>query len=529
MWYLRWVPHALAHGDNPLISHHLNFPDGVNLMWNTSMPLAGFLLAPITLTLGPIVAFNVLTTMGVALSGFCAYVMLRRYVDAPIAAGVGAALYGFSPYIVNHAAAHPNLPTAFIPPLLFLVIDEILVRQRRRPIPVGVALGGLAFAQLMLSSELLATEFVMATVALIVLVFAYASEVAARARHAVIALSVAVGSALALGAPPLAVMLFGDPHVRTGALWGPDIFVSDLVGFVIPRSNLLVEPAWTREVTSKFTDSCCPAEAGTYIGFPLLILLVIVVIRWWSRPMIRITGTVAAVAAILSMGPHLHVAGVVSGQTLPFKVFEDVPIINNMLAGRFMLYVYLLAGVIVAILVDHVWRAQRYVTVGVLAAIALLPLAPKPNVVSTRASTPAFFTAGARQIPRGSVALVAPFSRDTSTAEPMLWQAVAHMRFRMPSGYTIGPDRSGHMAFMPIPTTLSRTMEEIQRGKPLPVLDATLRAELARDMKRMRVRSVVVGPMDHRDAMVSFFTALLEREPRRVRGVELWLGVRPGG
>ncbi len=35
IWFLRWVPFALEHGHDLLVTHHLNYPDGVNLMWNT--------------------------------------------------------------------------------------------------------------------------------------------------------------------------------------------------------------------------------------------------------------------------------------------------------------------------------------------------------------------------------------------------------------------------------------------------------------------------------------------------------------
>src|SRR5919108_2303585 len=45
MWFLRWIPFALEHGHDPLVAHHLNYPDGVNLMWNTSLVLPGLLLA----------------------------------------------------------------------------------------------------------------------------------------------------------------------------------------------------------------------------------------------------------------------------------------------------------------------------------------------------------------------------------------------------------------------------------------------------------------------------------------------------
>ena len=43
MWTLGWPPHALAMGQNPWLTDHLDFPAGVNLMW-TPTPLAPALL-----------------------------------------------------------------------------------------------------------------------------------------------------------------------------------------------------------------------------------------------------------------------------------------------------------------------------------------------------------------------------------------------------------------------------------------------------------------------------------------------------
>ena len=34
-WFLSWMPFALGHAHDPLISHYVNFPSGINLMWNT--------------------------------------------------------------------------------------------------------------------------------------------------------------------------------------------------------------------------------------------------------------------------------------------------------------------------------------------------------------------------------------------------------------------------------------------------------------------------------------------------------------
>jgi hypothetical protein len=48
IWFLRWIPFVVDQGRPLLFSNHLNFPGGVNLMWNASLPLFGFVLSPLT-------------------------------------------------------------------------------------------------------------------------------------------------------------------------------------------------------------------------------------------------------------------------------------------------------------------------------------------------------------------------------------------------------------------------------------------------------------------------------------------------
>ncbi len=530
MWFLRWMPHALANGENPLFSHHINVPDGVNLMWNTAVPLPALLLSPVTVFISPVLAYNLLVTSAVVLSGFFTYLMLRRYVRSRAAAFAGGLLYGFSPFVYAQAHEHPNLALAFVPPLMFLLLDEILVRQRRSATATGLALGGLAFVQFAMSEELLATQVLVAGLGLGVLLIFHPGEVRARARHAATALGLGAVVSLALAAVPLAFQFFGPRRVRTGAIWDPESINSDLLAFVIPTNHLQFSPAWTNEITRHFTDACCGSEWSTYLGVPLIGLMIVVTTRMWSRPLVRMAGMLAGIVIVLALGPHLHVRGYVTPMTLPFAKIAELPLVGNMFSERLMVYVYLMAAILVAVALDRL-LAQPRRRAGlalVVAVFALLPVVPDVDFPSTEDTTPAFFrTDAVDRIPDDSVMLVAPFARDTSTSGPMLWQAHADMRYRMPAGYALGPDRTGRFTYLPIPTPLSTTMEEIQRGAPAPVLDPENRALYANDLARARVQSVAVGEMQNRQVMIEFFRDLLGREPMRTKGVTYWTDVDP--
>src|SRR5919199_3290257 len=120
MWFLGWTRFALSHQYNPLFSDFLDYPHGVNLMWNTSVLLPGALLAPVTAWQGPVVAYNLLITLSLPLSAWCAYLAIGRWVQSRTAAVVGGLLYGFSPYMMAQALAHPHMTLAFAPPLVLL-------------------------------------------------------------------------------------------------------------------------------------------------------------------------------------------------------------------------------------------------------------------------------------------------------------------------------------------------------------------------------------------------------------------------
>src|ERR1700736_2767456 len=95
VWYLRWFPFALQHGLNPFFSDFGNYPFGVNLLTNTSVPLLGLVGSPTTLLFGPIASYNALSTLALAGSATAGYAFVRRWTTWRPAALAGGLLYGF--------------------------------------------------------------------------------------------------------------------------------------------------------------------------------------------------------------------------------------------------------------------------------------------------------------------------------------------------------------------------------------------------------------------------------------------------
>ncbi len=581
IWFLRWQGFALSHGHNLLFTTYLDAPQGVNLMWNTTAPLIGIALAPLTLTLGGVFAYNVAETLGLALSALAAFAMIRRYVQATDAAGtiaalIGGALYGFSPYMAAHALGHPPAVTLFTPPLMLLIVDDLFVRQARRATRGGVALGVLAAVQLLLWEELLLAEALVAAVGLMVLLAFSALArptvplsmvIRRRWRYAARALAAAFITFALLAGGPLAIQFFG-PQAVHGTVWAPNQFVTDLLAFLVPTPLQAIAPGFATRLSEHF--SATVYEWSGYLGIPLVALLGYAVASLWTRrvtrpaPQVGIFAALAIFIALLSMGPLLNVAG----HTLPIPValialaivigvrrrtadkallrasrvmlwtfllvwgaLIFVPIVSDVIPARLMLFVFLFAGVILALWLDQALRsnpatgrslASRALPL-VLTALALVPLVPRQPFPTMPIGAPSFFTTPSLldQVPYGSVALVAPFAYDWRLAVPMLWQSESGMRFRMPEGFAWIPGPS----YVPHHSSLGDAMAAIAKGGSAPDMTSAARLGFAQDLKTWQVQTVIVGPMGNQDTMVSFFSALFGRPPRQEGGVYVWFGL----
>jgi hypothetical protein len=531
IWYFAWIQHALSHGVNPALTDYLNYPDGINLAWQTSQPLMAVLSWPVNAALGPYVAFDVVATAAPALSAWCAFLTLRRWVPRRSAALAGGLLYGFSPYITAHSLGHTNLTLAFIPPLLLLVLDEILVRQRRSPWRLGLLLGAVATVQLYITEEMLATEAVMALVAVVVLAVMHRDRWRQHAPYALRALGIAAALAVVLCAPWVGVQFLG-PHRLAGTFQHPGGYSSDLLNFVLPTNVQQIYPAAADRFAHNFTGN--GAEQTAYLGLPLLLILAYTVWHFRRLVWVRVVAILGVVAGLLSMGPTLHIGGHLTHIPLPWVIFEHLPVFSNVIPSRVMLYAFLMAALLLALFVDHVLRVggRALSAGGVAVAASAVLLLPRLDFPAVAHDDPQFFRSGgeAQRIPEGSDVLVAPFINHPAIAEAQTWQVAAGLRFKMPSGYFLQPDPLGRDDHLTGPELrpLSSALVDIATGHGAPQLTAGLRAHMLDDLRYWKVQTVIAGPWAHEDEMVQMLTDLLGAPPVQDQGVWVWWNVQRG-
>ncbi|MBV8526872.1 MAG: hypothetical protein JOZ75_01005 [Candidatus Dormibacteraeota bacterium] len=528
-WFLRWAPYALAHGINPFVTYQLNSPDGVNLMWNASFMALGIIASPITLLFGPVVAYNVLISAGMALGGWFTYFVVRRYTSGVAGPMVAGAIYAFSPYTTQQAILHLQVMFTVLVPLFVLVLDSLFIRRSRPPWVLGALLGLLAALQLLIFEEILATLTIFVVVGLVALGWGRWTDVRERLASGVEALGAAALTFVVLCAWPLYVQFLGPQRIH-GAVQDTNAFSTDLLNLVLPTQYQRVSPAAATVISQHFSG--LDGEATAYIGLPLLILLVAFVATHWRDIRVRTASVVAGVALIFSLGPHLHIGGQSTGWPLPWWPFAQLPLLQDALPSRLSLYMWLGIAVLVAIAVETAIHAQCWRrTAAGLAAIAVSLAAILPAGLGVwQADTPAFFQSYARHgIPASSVVLIAPFFRDGAGASPMLWAAVAGGGVRMPEAYAFIPAPDGTPMYGPPATNLSTIMEQIQDTGVVIIARGPERDAVAGELSRLQITHIIVGPMDKRAQMVAFFTDLLGREPQNVGGVQLWSNVQQEG
>jgi hypothetical protein len=509
IWYLGWIPHQLSHGLNPLFTDHLSYPPGVNLMWNTSMIFPAVVLWPVTAVFGPVVAYNVLVTGGIALSAWCGFLASRRFIDRDLPCFLAGLLYGFSPGMLAQALGHPHVVVALFPPVALLLGHEILVRRRLNPVVAG-GLAGIASAlQLLTGEEVLAATLVIAAFGVALLALMHRDKVRASLPYVAKAAGAAVLVFAILAAYPLGFQFLGPQRV-SGSVQGPDVYVSDLLAFFLP-SNLI---HFTGNVT----------ENDAYVGLPLVALFAAGLVLGWRSPRIRWIGLMALIVAVLSLGPHLHVDGNVTPVLLPWAAVARLPLMESALPARLMDIGLLGIGIVAAYACGRALKASKpwqvATVVLLLASISIAPTIPYPSVAAT---APAFFKPGGdvEKIPSGSVVLITPFSSKQST-DAMYWQAVAGYRFRMPEGdaFTPGPYLGPHPSF------LESALDRLDAGGTVTVTPAVRSMALA-DIKSFGVTTIVAGPSAGQAAIVDFLKQIEGQDPVDDGGVKAWWTVSP--
>ena len=421
VWSLGWWPHAVLHWQNPIYTHVVWPPVGIDLAWVTSIPGLAFVLAPVTLAAGPVVAYNVASVLMPALGAWTAFLLCRHLTRSFWPSLAGGYLFGFSSFVLGHLEGHLHMSSVFLVPLVALVVVRYLegsLDGRALAWRLGLLLAG----QLLLSTETLFT----ATIALLVsLVLCAALVPATRARLRSLPLPLS-GAYLIAGVLTSPLLAYAAAHFQHDSINQPESFPADLANLVVPTRLTGITTSWTRTVSDRFWGNA--AENGAYLGLPLLAIVVWYVCARRRSPGARLLGVLLAVGILCELGTALRIRGV-RQFVLPWDAVARLPLFDNVLPVRFSLYVALAAAVAAALWASS-RLAPRWLRAG-LVALAIAAIAPDvwASAWHGHPDRPRFFTTDLyrRCLRPGETLLTLPYP---SWNYMGLWQAEAGFRFR---------------------------------------------------------------------------------------------------
>ena len=463
-WYLGWVPHALHNGVNPLFSHSIFAPKGVNLAQNTESPFLGLLSTPLALFAGPVARANILIVLAMPISAASAFLVLLRWRVWVPAAAIGGLIYGFSPYALGHLRGHLVLVFTPIPPLIALTIASI-VQRRGSPIRLGTQLGLLVTAQFLTEPEIAVSVVIMAAWGVLYAAILYRREIVNRLWPSAKAIVVATCVASVFLAYPIWMLTAGPEHYSGTAQPVNNPYFNDLLSFVVPgpseENSLGLSKLATHINTMNKT-----AEMSGYIGVALIVIAIGLFWRSRNSKRMRLAAATLAGAAVLSLGSYLHVNGNSTHVPLPFLIASHVPLIDNVLASRFSFEIHACFGALIAFGIDDVRNTgirtrkgesnnsrARIAVVLCLATLVVLIATQLPRWPIESQPNHRLPAAVVRAIPRSEpVAITYPYATPVFP-QAMSWQMNSGYAFKLTGGYSMHPTPKGLPTGFPNPTT----------------------------------------------------------------------------
>ena len=446
MWSLVWWPHAIANGLNPLLTKAVWAPSGFNFAWGTSIPLASMLASPLTSDARTRCDIQHPLSDKPADKWIAAF-LLCRYITRDYAASLlGGYIFGFSAFHAwpTDMRAFAHDVGVFDPTVcLSRVAPDPRRNQRAQFHTITKPASGRAISPV--AGSFRDNDDVGRVRSIVSLVIQCRDR--ASKKYSALLASIACAYGVAHNrSQPLSVLLLCLRSLHIMARYTPPAFSVYPLNFLIPTPvNELGRIAFFRSISSGFVSGWT-AEAGAYIGLPLMLVAVAYVRRHWGEPIGRILTYCLAAAIVLSLGPilRIYLPGYSFRIALPWWLLAKMPLLENAIAMRFSMYTFLGTGAHLCVLLCLTILKSA----GKLALAAAVVLFNLPNTSAAYwvrpVDTPAFFRQHVYRhyLSKNQIVLILPYSY---TGNSMMWQAQTHMYFAMAEGILPYPEPSAFL------------------------------------------------------------------------------------
>jgi 4-amino-4-deoxy-L-arabinose transferase-like glycosyltransferase len=501
VWDLWWVARQMTHLGNPWFTGYMAAPAGVQLGFDTTMPLAGLVMAPVTLAFGPAASLALLTALVPSAACYAAYRAARLWLRSQAAAVASGAFFGLSTMLSFQNWYHldVSLGAVFLP-----LAVEASVRLRRRPgrrqaVILGLVLG---------ASVLVNLETAVMALALAAVVLAGWVAGAPRARAGCAGLAAVVTAAVA--SPQLAAV--AGQAVADGVA-RPDVrgyvkYAAGLPGLFAPSPRLAV--FGLHGLASVF-QTPAPAEGVPTFGVTLSVLALLGLAAARRRRIAWLLAVAWLGSAVLALGSTLHVGGrdyvplavtwngvAVSG-LMPYTWLVRLPLLSGLreadrLALPGLLAAAVLAGFAAQWLLGHGGRGRALVAVAAALGMLEAGWSGNPGIGVMDSAMPALDRPIAADR-SGSVVLDVPFGLRGGLGLYGTGIAAQALLLATADGH---PRAVAYTAWVPGPTAHAINAHPFYRGLVAAqrhrVASAAYLAAARRDARRLRIGWVLVWP-----------------------------------
>ncbi|WP_156493899.1 hypothetical protein [Ferroacidibacillus organovorans] len=519
MWFMRWIPFAIDRGLNPFWTNYILFPSGVNLMWNTSVPLASIVLWPITHFLGILASYNTLVIISLPLSAISMYFVLRMFSFGIVASFAGGLLFGFNPYMIAQSLGHTQLTSpAFLIPNLFWILWDLFGGQRRSSKFNGLLLGAVVVMMLLLGEEVMTTAALISMFGIIITFIMNKGIHAVKVGYIVRSLLYSFGMIVIFSGVPLFTQFFG-PSIPHGQLQPPNVYVTDLYNFITPGPLQQLSNSGTNAISNRFTGN--ESEWNSYVSLPLILIFLSSIFCLKKSILLKFSFWMTFIVAVLSMGPFLHIDGTITNIPLPWILFGALPLLNDILPDRLSIYMFFFIAIIFAGFIKQIGNFTKVSQVLSITSIlsTFIFLMPLINFPVTTVLLPPFFTNEIKRIiPHNSTVMVLPFSTGAH-ASAMYWQQASGFWFKMPEGYAISPN-----GFGPSDNALLDVLNSNSNSNTALKITPNIREESLGYLDRFGIKYIVLARhLSNSQYQEKVISSILNANPIQTSGVDLWI------
>jgi hypothetical protein len=554
VWDLWWVAHQVSHLGNPFVTSYMAAPAGVQLGFDTLIPLLGVVMTPVTLAFGPSASLSLLTIVVPGLACYAMYRVARLWLRSQVGAVAAGACFGLSSMLDWQDWYHIQISAGviFLPMTL-----EAAVRLRRCPVPprhaswrdaswrdalrrsaiLGLVLG----ASVLVNQETAVMALLVAGLALL----PWLIRTPALAPRRLLALAAGALVAVIVASPQLVAM--GQQLAAGGATVSPHLLASSDASYGTGLTVLFSPSPRIASFGLPAPSSYSPVGEGMPgYGVVLTVLAVAGLAASWRRGSAwRLAGlwlgaSALALGVTIYIGGHQYIPlrswwnGVPVSQLLPYTWLIRIP---GLAAFRDAARLALLGLVGVALLAGSAVEWLRYHSRPLIAGVAAVSVleagwsgSPGPGPMPT--TLPALDRPIAADH-SGSIVLDIPFGlrgglplygSHLATAALLIATADGHPRAISYTAWVPQPTIDD-IARHPFYAQLVRSQEGVPVAPGLsPVGSQISPAQLAaarHDLRQLRIGWALVWQTGHQ-AVISYLTATGFRFSYRADGVVVY-------